>query len=183
MGKYPRVRLRGANEDDLPTLLRWYSDEELMKWSLGRLPLPPTMEELRGLYMTVKSHRRFMVAEDMQEGMAIGMASIFAIDYMNGNCRVGLTIGERGQWGRGYGREMLTLLYRLAFESLNMHRVFAECLVGNQRVLQLVGTLGTRTVGTLRKATFVHGRWHDLVALSTSASDFRRATGTGKGSN
>ncbi|MBV9462886.1 MAG: GNAT family N-acetyltransferase [Verrucomicrobiae bacterium] len=44
---------------------------------------------------------------------------------------VGLIIGEKDCWGRGYGSEAIELITRFAFDRLDLHKLTATCLAIN----------------------------------------------------
>ncbi len=66
-------------------------------------------------------------------------------------------------WGRGYPNELGPLLLRFGFEELNLHRIYAHCLVDNRSAVALAERLGMRLEGCLRENACIAGRWCDTL--------------------
>lgn len=86
----------------------------------------------------------------VEDGRLIGVAYAFNVSEHNRHCAVGVTIGDRAYWGRGYGRESLEVLLRHCFEDLGMHRVSTETFEYNEAWRRLVKDVGFRLEGVER---------------------------------
>lgn len=91
----------------------------------------------------------------------IGYCMIAFIDRKNRSCKVGITIGERSNWGKGYGRGALGLVLKHCFLKLRMNRIGAEIYSFNRRSIALFRRAGFRKEGTLRQAVFADGKFYD----------------------
>jgi len=75
------------------------------------------------------------------------------LDVSSWNARngfVGISIGERENWGKGLGTEAVRLLCRYAFDELNLHRVALSTYAINERGVRLYARVGFKIVGDAR---------------------------------
>lgn len=78
-------------------------------------------------------------------------------------------------WNRGLMTEAVTLLSRLAFEKLKLHRLKAGIYPENKASARVLTKVGFIHEGTLRKPRFRYGRWHDVLFFSMLESDWKKA--------
>lgn len=72
---------------------------------------------------------------DMKDGTdwrLIGNSSFFDFDWVARAAEVGILIGDKTIWNQGYGSEVIMLLLRHGFGTLNLNRVFFASLCREQ---------------------------------------------------
>jgi RimJ/RimL family protein N-acetyltransferase len=109
-----------------------------------------------------------------EDGQLIGVAYVVGISPYNRRCMIGVTIGNRNYWGKGYGREALEMLLRYVFEDLGMHRVSAETYEYNPAWKKLVEATGFTLEGTERDYLFRDGRYFAKHDYSMLEDEYRR---------
>ena len=147
-----RVRLREKQVEDAPRDYEWRRDIELAAYDATR---PITMsyktfaktmsEELR----RTSKHRRTYAIEEIDGGTHIGNVMYYGYDSLLREAELGITIGVRGYWGRGYGTDAVRTLLELAFEELELRRMYLHTLTSNgraQRAFEKAGFRRTRQV-------------------------------------
>jgi len=82
----------------------------------------------------------------------IGFGMIAFIDPYNRTCRLGIEIGEKSEWGKGYAHEALQAVIDYCFTTLDMNRVGAEVYAFNERSIHLFEGLGFRREGAVRES-------------------------------
>jgi RimJ/RimL family protein N-acetyltransferase len=91
----------------------------------------------------------------------IGFIWLGAIDWNHGNGCVGIGLGERAYWGKGYGTDAMRVALRYAFTELNLHRVSLDVFSYNPRAIR-----------SYEKAGFTHeGRMRKLLARDAERAD------------
>ena len=85
---------------------------------------------------------------------------------------VGLVIGDRAYWGKGYGFEAMQLLLDYGFNLLNLHNIMLGVFAFNQRALRLYQKLGFREIGRRRQARMIAGQRHDVIFMDLLATEF-----------
>jgi RimJ/RimL family protein N-acetyltransferase len=91
----------------------------------------------------------------------IGYGQIAHIDRYNRLCLLGITIGEKQEWGRGYAREALSAVIEYCFAALQLNRIAAAVYGFHHRSIQLFEGLGFCREGTLRQNVLKQGEFAD----------------------
>ena len=98
-------------------------------------------------------------ARTIADDRLVGGIGLMDINHADGNAQLGLSIYQQDDWGQGYGREMIVLALRYAFNELNLHRVWLTTSAFNERALKLYEKLGFRHEGRGRE----HSCWTAAV--------------------
>ncbi len=120
-----KVTLRAVTREDLPRLLGFANDLEVGLAGGGDPPIPRTLELLqkdfeREVADPPRDRTNFAIEADEQ---CVGTCGLFNIDWTVRHAELGIVIGNREYWGRGYGREAVGLLLDYAFRLRNLRRV------------------------------------------------------------
>lgn len=136
-----KVTLRGVEFSDLPLLLAWRSDREIMQY-LPSAPLKPTWEE--HLAYWGKSDYRSWMIELSEEGTRHPVGIVHIIPSTG---EAGIIIGEKSLWGKGLATEALSLMLARARKyKITQEQVWAAIHPENtasQKVFAKVGFVNT----------------------------------------
>nr|MCU0495110.1 GNAT family N-acetyltransferase [Chloroflexaceae bacterium] len=118
------VTLRAISRADLPRLWQFNNDLEVELAGGGDPPIPQSLERLQADFEREagqggRNGANFVIETD---GVVIGQCGLFNIDETGRTCELGIGIGDKAYWGRGYGRDALQLLLDYAFRLRNMRR-------------------------------------------------------------
>lgn len=135
------------SDAEIAKLYEWSRDPELLHLSGGSptdLTLSEFREHLRGERLYGPSNRRmFLVfARDTME--LIGRIGVFAIDWNSRDAEMGIVIGERAYWNRGYGRDAVQTLLRHLFSSSSLNVVYLITFADNLRAQHAFTAAGFR---------------------------------------
>jgi RimJ/RimL family protein N-acetyltransferase len=97
------------------------------------------------------------------------------ISWSNGNSWVGIGIGEREYWGRGYGTDAMRVVLRFAFQELNLHRVSLSVFAYNERAVRSYVKAGFREEGRTRELMLREGTRHDVIEMGILREEWTRA--------
>jgi RimJ/RimL family protein N-acetyltransferase len=172
------VALRALEREDLTELHKWQNDEEIMRLArsfpdhvLSKEALEAEFaRELKG----EDTGRRAYIIEEKSSRKPVGWATIRIHQFqrrMTG-ADVGLALGERTAWNKGYGTETAKLLQDEVFRQLNLHRAEWWTYAENDASIQLAKKLGFKEEARLRDAVFFDNRYHDLVVLGLLKDEF-----------
>jgi len=172
-----KVILRAPTRADLPTFVRWFNDPEVTQFLGGDMwPLSPETEE-RWFNRVIEEERRTLCIETLptaeQPGMLIGNCALFHYSERNQNAELGIVIGEKDYWSKGYGTDAIRTLLRYAFDELNYHKVTLRVYDFNPRGIRCYEKCGFQIEGRLRQHVFRHGRWHDEIHMGILCDEFR----------
>ena len=82
----------------------------------------------------------------------IGNIKIGPINWYHRLAEIGIMIGEKDCWGKGYAAEAISLLADFAFSKLNLHKLTAGCYEQNQGSLKAFQKAGFE-VEEVKKST------------------------------
>ncbi len=82
-------------------------------------------------------------------------------------------IGDKDYWGKGYGTDAMRVLMRLAFDRMNLHRLWLQVHDFNQRAIASYEKCGFKRWGMLRDGKFSRGRYHDTIVMGILESEYR----------
>ena len=125
-----KVTLRPMTENDWDVLARWDSDPEVLWFSEGDDVQSYSREDVQGIYRDASQTAFCFIIE--VDGQVIGECWLQKMNldrilsrYPDQDCRrIDLTIGEKTQWGRGYGTDMIRTLTQWAFEDQGADMIF-----------------------------------------------------------
>jgi RimJ/RimL family protein N-acetyltransferase len=169
-----RVRLRAIERSDIPTFVRWLNDPEVRRFLLMFEPMS-TADEERWFERRLSSHDDYLYSfEGAVDGRwtHLGNIGLHRVDWKNRSAVLGIVIGEKEHWGKGFGTEAVRLMLRFAFGELNLHRVELDVYDFNPRAIRSYEKAGFRREGTLRQALFREGGYHDVYRMAVLQSEF-----------
>jgi RimJ/RimL family protein N-acetyltransferase len=172
------VRLRAIEREDLPLLLAYNNDIEVELAGGGDPPLPQSLARLQAEFDQEagkggRSGTHFAIEAD---GRFIGQAALFNTDPVARTCELGIAIGDKAYWGRGYGRETITLLTHYAFQHHNYHKLWLRVHAANQRAIRAYTACGFLEEGRLRAHIYSNGRYDDLLLMGLLRTDWTPPT-------
>ena len=172
-----KVVLRAMTKGDLPTFVRWFNDPEVTRFLGGNMwPMSPESEE-RWFERQLEQNALHLCIETLpssaQPGVLIGNCSLMHPSERNHNAELGIVIGEKEYWSKGYGTDAIKTLLRYCFDELNYHKVYLRAYHFNPRGLRCYEKCGFKAEGRLRQHVFCHGQWHDEIMMGVLRDEFR----------
>jgi RimJ/RimL family protein N-acetyltransferase len=158
------VRLTAVTKDDLPALARWYADAGFLRLLDARPARPQTQEELgKWLEEAQKSPTGYLFAvRPLDSDTLLGFIEVDGILWSQGAAWLGIGIGDRDNWGKGIGAEVMRLALKFAFAELNLHRVQLTVFAYNDRAIALYEKLGFQREGIFREFLHRDGARYDM---------------------
>lgn len=160
-----KTRLRAIEREDIPTFVKWFNDPEVRHYLEMYLPMSKAAEE-EWFEAHLKDDSSRIFAIETEEGVHIGNVGLHQLDWKNRNAFLGIVIGEKEYWGRGYGSDAIIALLDFAFNEMNLHRVHLSTYDFNQRAIRCYEKCGFRHEGRAREAHFTDGRYHDSLLMA-----------------
>ena len=170
------VRLRALESTDLERAYTWINDREVTHYLAARFPLS-LADERRWLEEgpTNSSAGGVRLAIETKEGVHIGNCDLHRVHAEDRKAGLGIMIGEKEYWGRGFGTDTMLTLLRFAFEQMNLHKVALGVFEFNERGLAMYAKLGFVEEGRFRDNLFQDGRYWDLVRMSILRREYEAA--------
>ena len=172
--KTERLTLRKMCQTDLEDVYEYASCPEVSEYLLW-LPHPNrafTKSYLKNI------EKRYRLAEFYDyaieyRGKMIGTVGFTSLSVEHQRGEIGFVL-NKSYWGLGLGREAAERLIKYGFEVLELERIEAYFIDGNERSERLLHTLGMEKEGTLKSYMQVKGRPRDIcIAAITKDAYFR----------
>jgi len=130
-----RITLRNKRMADARNDYQWQSDVELARLD-AITPITCTFEEYLSDYADelqypTRSRRSFAV--ETLDGKHIGNCVYYNINEGKGQAELGVMIGNRDYWDKGYGTEAVTALIDYIFRRTRLNRIYLKTLTSNTR--------------------------------------------------
>lgn len=149
-----------ANRDHLRRWLPWAETHDL----------EDSVEYLRRKRLQWDMNDGFEGAIEL-DGRIVGGAGFHRVDWVNRCTSIGYWLAADAQ-GRGLMTATVRALLDHAFGVWDLHRVFIEVVVGNERSKAIPARLGFRQEAVLREAKLIAGRYEDTLLYAMLASDW-----------
>lgn len=169
------VRLRAIERQDLPLFVAWLNDPEVRQHLLVNIPLSQAQEDGwfdRMLARPLEEQPLGIEVRTPEGWRLVGNCSFFDLDWRNRCCEIGIFIGDKEYWSRGYGTQVMRLMLKYGFNTLNLNRVYLRVYESNPRGIKCYEKAGFRHEGRLRQAIFQDGRYIDLLMMSVIRSEW-----------
>ena len=157
------LRLRPYKHQDAEYIAKWIIDErQYFQWSADRMnDYPLTTEKLNAHYEECGKSDSFWTMTAIDEaGVPRGQMIMRFLDEEKNDLRFGFIIVDCAVRGKGYGKEMLRLAIRYAFDILQVKRVSLGVFANNPKAAYCYEAAGLK-----EKAE--NSRYNCKVMLST----------------
>jgi len=105
------------------------------------------------------------------EKKMIGTCGFTTLDFNHNAAEVGYVLNPR-YWGRGIATEAVSRVLDFAFRELNVRRVEAKYIIGNDASRRVMEKCGMTYEGTRRAAMFIKGSYRDIGYCSILSEEF-----------
>jgi len=174
MSTPPKVQLRAFEPEDLDIVIRWVNNEAVTL-NLSDLLLYPVsradeMKWLESVSMANPNEKTFAI--ETSDGRLIGSAGLRGINWVERKAELGIMIGETDCWGQGYGTASVLEILRIAFEKMNLNRIFLRVYQNNSRAIRVYEKCGFRKEGVLREDHYSRGTYHNTLIMGILRSEY-----------
>lgn len=173
-----RIRLRAAERSDIPRFVAWFNDREVTRNLILSTPMSLADEERwfeNMLNRPAAEHVLVIEADTDQGWLPLGNVSFMNIEDVNRQAEIGIVIGEKSQWNKGYGRDVMRTMLRFGFESLNLNRIYLRVHADNLRGIKSYEHAGFQHEGCLRQAIYKEGVYVDMLVMSVLRDEWNAA--------
>ena len=148
-----KTKLREKRLSDARCDYGWQTDPELAALDAVS-PLPFSYSEYLARYAAELRHpspRRRRFAIETREGEHIGNCTYYAINHQRGEAELGIMIGNRDYWDKGYGADAVKNLLKFIFSETRLNRIYLKTLVDNSRAQKCFARCGFNPCGQLKR--------------------------------
>ncbi len=172
-----RVYLRPLEKEDMTFLRVWANDAEIRKLTGEVMPMSQTGADQFLERVKNDENRVWFVVVLRESDRIIGEAGLLRIFYPWRTADLTIILGDRFQWGKGYGREAVHLLLDYAFGALGLHRIAIGVVGFNERALRFYEKVGFRREGIQRDGYYFNHQFSDFIMMSILENEYRERYG------
>lgn len=168
-----RLMFRAIEETDLELIRNWRFSEDMCRYFPDNEPI--NMFNQKKWFENVVSNfdeNKFFLVVKLDDNTPIGLVLLQKLDLRNGNAESAIYLGDAEYYSKGYATEMQLTILDYAFNYLNLHKVYAEILEGNERSLSLHKKFNFKVTGTFKEHIYHEGRHIDLIRLEVLKNEF-----------
>ena len=171
--KGDRIGLRPPRRESIDSYLAWMNDLDVIRYILRVRPMSRVEEDEWFANLSKRPDDVVFEIASLDGEAPIGSCGLHRINASNRSAELGILIGEKALWGRGYGREAMGLLCRYGFDVLNLNRIGLSVYEYNARGIRCYERVGFRHEGRRRAARFWEGRYWDILEMGLLESEWR----------
>lgn len=172
-GKLVRLAIPDFERDN-EIMVGWSRDSEYMRLSgsePARMWWPAAEKNWLKEYMDEAYLFGIYRCEDDR---LIGTLDLEVDNWAVRNAWLGIGIGDRSCWGKGYGSEAMRLLLHYGFEELHLDRVTLNVFEYNTRGVHVYEKLGFKMEGRYPKWLLREGKRWDLIYMGITRSEWEQ---------
>jgi RimJ/RimL family protein N-acetyltransferase len=145
---------------------------------LGARPIPIGNVDADKLPELFRLREGRVLAITTRDKQLVGLIAVGNFHEFNRTAQVLVLIGNRGEWGRGFGTDALRMVTRFAFDDLNLNSLEAHIPEFNGRALRAFTKVGYQSEGQLRQRLFLRGRYWDVVVAGALRDNWNAGSGS-----
>lgn len=159
------IKLR---EEHLEQVLVWRTKESITKYMIT--DVENNMEKHRKWYEQINKSNKDRYWVISIKDTLVGVISLNNIDLYHRRTSWGYYIGE--EKFQMYGAIIPLYLYNYVFEELKLHKITAEVIRDNNKVVKINKLHGCRQVGIYYDHVYKNGKYYDLVLMELLKEDW-----------
>ena len=165
--------LSPITEESAEIYTKWMNDPEITV-NLTTLPKNITIEGEKEFIRKASAENEYIFGiVDLATDRIIGNCGLMRIDFIQRVAELGILIGDKEFWNKGYGTEAMNLLLDYAFNALNLHNVMLFVKEYNLRAYHVYEKIGFKEIGRRRQAEQFAGKRYDLILMDILSDEFK----------
>lgn len=161
------------------SILKWDRDSEAQRLandSPSRMFSEKALKEMDEKREGADHLFRFAI-HPLEHDVFIGMVSLWVASWSHAEAWLGILIGEREYWSRGYGSDAVRLAVQYGFLELNLRRISLGLHAFNERAFKSYQKVGFVLEGRERGILMREGARHDGLIMGILREDWMSARG------
>ncbi|WP_316569356.1 GNAT family protein [Neobacillus sp. YIM B06451] len=171
----PKVLLRELTLNDVEDRYRWCLDKEVTKHLNMPEKYPPFSKEETEAWIKMcinKTNGYEQKAIMTEEGKHIGWIDLKNIDKLNKHAELGIALGEKSYWGKGYGLSAMHEMHLWGFNQLELNKIWLRVEIENEKAIKSYKKMGYVEEGILRQDRLRNGQFVDRLRMSILKQEF-----------
>ena len=162
------------SKEDADAWAKWFNDLSVSIPLGDEAYIPTSLEQEQSHTQNIiDSHAHVFSIIDLQNNNLIGRCLLFDVNLIDRNANLGIVIGDKDYWDRGFGTEALSLLLDYGFSLLNLNNIMLGTFEFNKRAIFCYKKLGFKEIGRRRQARIIGGRKYDSIFMDILAYEYQ----------
>jgi RimJ/RimL family protein N-acetyltransferase len=148
-----KIRLRAKRLSDARNDYEWQRDSELARLD-ATTPISCSFQEYLTDYtdeILYPSPYRHPFSVETHDGKHIGNCVYYNVDERKSEAELGIMIGDREYWNKGYGTDAVSALIDHIFQRTALNRIYLKTLVSNTRAHRCFRKCNLKPCGYLER--------------------------------
>lgn len=169
------VYLRPINiKDARSEWYSWLNDPEVTKYQNKGIFPNTKRKQIEYFKKILKSENDVIFAIiEKKSQKHIGSVGLHNIDWIHRSAELGIVIGRKDTWGKGYGKLAWNMIASYGFNVLNLNRIAAIIVKDNIASIKSAKASGFRIEGELREFLFKNGSYRSAIILAALKKEFK----------
>ncbi|WP_226674833.1 GNAT family N-acetyltransferase [Mesobacillus jeotgali] len=171
----PKVQLRELTLDDTEDRYQWCLDKEVTKHLNMPERYPPFSREETQAWIEMcisKTNGYEQKAIMTEKGKHIGWVDFKNIDKLNKHAELGIAIGDKSYWRKGYGLSAMNEMLIWGFRQLELNKIWLRVEIDNEKAIKSYKKMGYVEEGLLRQDRLRNGEFVDRLRMSILKAEF-----------
>ena len=176
------VRLSAMNAEEISkAFARWGRDSEfrrLLDSGVSQLASAKGAQKWLEKELEEQSvNQHWFSIRKLDDDKLLGDIDLYVYNWPGRDAFVGLGIGEREFWGKGYGTDVMRIILRYGFTEVNLKRVTLTVFEYNPRAIRSYEKAGFRHEGRMRQVLNKEGRRWDILVMGILREEWMEQNG------
>ncbi|MBG0859629.1 MAG: GNAT family N-acetyltransferase [Bacteroidales bacterium] len=162
-----QVYIRQLTQEDVSdTYVSWMNDPEVTQYLESKWQIHTHRSCAEYIETLSKDKNNYLFGVFLiTDSTHIGNIKIGNIHPVHRYCDIGMAIGKKDNWTKGVGSEVLMLIEKIAFEELNLNKIWGGIYANNIGSFRMTQKCGWREVGRFEKHVFYKGEYVDVIIV------------------
>jgi [ribosomal protein S5]-alanine N-acetyltransferase len=143
----------------------WMNDPDVVRYLESRGRVHTLLDVTEYVTTVQRSGTDHMFGIHLMDGRHIGNVKIGHVDAVHKHADIGIIIGDKREWGKGYATEAITQAGVYAFTTLGLHKLWAGVYANNVGSYKAFLKAGYREVGVFSEHRICNGVYVDQYIL------------------
>ncbi|MEH6849840.1 GNAT family N-acetyltransferase [Bacillus pseudomycoides] len=167
------VLLKQMEQNHLESFAQLENEKSALLLANDDIPFPTTLEDNKTFFNGISSKKEEFIFGifDKESNELIGSCGVFAINWKNSTCFVGISIGTKWQ-NKGFGTDTMNTLISFIFNYIHINKIKLQVFSFNANAIRSYEKCHFVKEGTLRNEIFRFGKFHDVYIFGLLREDW-----------
>jgi RimJ/RimL family protein N-acetyltransferase len=167
------VNLVPQSGSHLEIYANWINDEDVRRYSRNAIPV--IKEQVKKWIKPSENHPKETIYFEIyhkEQKRPIGNVGFNHVNWVQRKGEIGLTIGEKELWGKGFATEAVNLILKYGFEELNLRKIKAGIFEPNIGSVKAAEKAGLKKEGVLKDEIYIDGKHYSAFRYAIFKEDW-----------